>query len=269
MNRTLKKTAKYIAIGGVFIALAYFFPIAAIALLLCGIWDVSRNRNLDAGILRQYFLRNGVVTWLASPLNILLDILALPYLNKGVYDIGDLPQAYQEDIRGLIKTADDSGLSERVERYMAAAPRVMMFFKWYGRNVDSPIAMDEFHEKYKFVRTIGVSGFRERENTSRHFGPFRPSLRVLYCLNSNVGEDSYIKVGPVENRWRDKRLFIFDDTLLHQSFNETAGPRYVLFVDILRPSYVPFVFDFVVSVIRLVFRGMNGVFYKNWKLVKN
>ncbi len=269
MNRTLKKTVKYTAIGAVFLALAYFFPIPVIALLLCGVWDVSRNRDLDAGVFRQYFLRNGIGTWLASPLNILMDILALPYLNKGVYELEDLPSAYQSEIRGLLKIADESGLAERVERHMAAAPRVMMFFKWYGRNVDAPIEMSEFHEKYKFVRTIGVSGFRERESTSRHFGPFRPSLRVLYCLNENVAEDAYIKVGPVENHWRDKRLFIFDDTLLHQSFNETDAPRYVLFVDILRPSYVPFVFDFAMGIIRLFFKGMNGVFYKNWKLVKN
>ncbi|MFZ1700661.1 MAG: aspartyl/asparaginyl beta-hydroxylase domain-containing protein [Pyrinomonadaceae bacterium] len=269
MNRKAKKGIKYVAVSAAFVAIAYFFPIPLIALVICGFWDVSRNRGFDLSVVRQYFLKNGIGTWLASPMNILLDILALPYINKGVYDLEDLPRSYQEEINGLVKTADDGGLVERLESYMGDSPRAMVFFKWYGRDQDAPIEMPAFNQQFRFVRTIGVSAFRERESTSRHFGPFRPSLRVLFCLNDNVGEKAYIKVGPVEHYWKEKRLFIFDDTLLHQSFNETDTPRYVLFVDILRPSYLPFVFDFAVSLIRIFFKGVNGIFYKNWKLVNN
>lgn len=269
VKRTVRKSIKYILVTAVFVVVAYFFPIPLIALILCGIWDVSRNRGLNASVFRQYFLKNGIGTWFASPVNILMDILALPYWNKGVYQLEDLPQAYQEEINALLKTADRGDLVARLESYMGDSPRAMVFFKWYGRDQDAPIEMPEFNRKYRYVRTIGVSAFKEREGTSRHFGPFRPSLRVLYCLNDIKDESSYIKVGPVENRWKDNKLFIFDDTLLHQSFNETDAPRYVLFVDILRPSYVPFVFDFAVSLIRVFFRGINGVFYKNWKMVNN
>lgn len=269
MNRTIKKAIKYILVTAAFVGIAYFFPVPLLILILCGVYDVSRNRGLDASVFRQYFLKNGIGTWLASPLNILLDIFALPYWNKGVYKLEDLPKEYQEEINGLLVTADEGGLVERLEKHMGNAARAMLFFKWYGRDQQAPIDMPAFHKKFKFVRTIGVSAFRMRERTSRHFGPFRPSLRVLYCLNKIEDENAYIKVGPVENRWRDNKLFIFDDTLLHQSFNETDMPRYVLFVDILRPSYLPFVFDFAVSVIRIFFKGVNGVFYKNWKLVNN
>ena len=269
LKRTVKKTIKYVLVAVAFVAIAYFTPIPLAILVLCGIYDVSRNPGVDASVFRQYFLKNGIGTWLASPMNIVLDILALPYWNKGVYRLEDLPKAYQDEISGLIKTADEGGLVERLEKYMGDSPRAMVFFKWYGRDQDAPIEMPEFNRKFRFVRTIGVSAFRERERTSRHFGPFRPSLRVLYCLNENVGEKAYIKVGPIENHWRENKLFIFDDTLLHQSFNETDEPRYVLFVDIIRPSYLPFVFDFAVSVIRVFFKGVNGIFYKNWKLVNN
>ena len=34
-------------------------------------------RNLD-----RYFAGNGVFTWLLSPFNLLMDLLALPYWNK-------------------------------------------------------------------------------------------------------------------------------------------------------------------------------------------
>ncbi|MGH9948066.1 MAG: aspartyl/asparaginyl beta-hydroxylase domain-containing protein [Pyrinomonadaceae bacterium] len=252
-----------------FVAIAWFFPLPLFALVICGLWDVSRNRRLDLSVVRQYFLKNGIGTWLASPLNIALDILALPYINKGVYTIDDLPTEYKIEIQNLLDEADKNDLVGQLEYLTAGMPRVMFFFKWYGRNVDTTIKIPAFRNEFKFIRTIGVSVFRERESTSRHFGPFRPTLRVLYCLNEIKDKNSYIKVGPVENRWKENRLFIFDDTLLHQSFNETDEPRYVLFVDILRPSYIPFVFDIAVSLIRIFFKGINGIFYKNWKLMNN
>ncbi|MGE0246482.1 MAG: aspartyl/asparaginyl beta-hydroxylase domain-containing protein [Pyrinomonadaceae bacterium] len=269
MNRRVKKIIKYILVAGVFVLLGWFFPIPFAALVLCGVWDVSRNRDLDLSVFRQYFLRNGIGTWLASPINILLDILALPYINKGVYQLTDLPEAYQEEIGGLLKRADELGLANLLEEKTAGLPRAMYFFKWYGKNIDTSLSIPEFHNDYRFIRTIGVSAFRERESTSRHFGPFRPSLRVLYCLNEVTDPNAYIKVGPVENHWNTDRLFIFDDTLLHQSFNETDNPRFVLFVDIIRPSYLPFVFDAAISLIRVFFKGVNGIFYKNWKLINN
>lgn len=269
MQRKLKKTAKIASVTAVALALAYFFPVVVAAFALCGLWDVSRNRGLDVGVLKQYFFKNGITTWLASPINILLDIFALPFLNKGVYTLAELPAGYQDEIGELIRRTDELDVVGRLRSQTEGLSRAMYFFKWYGRNIESDLDIAEFHRQFRYVRTIGVSMFRGHESTSRHFGPFRPCLRVLYCLNKITNPNSYIKVGPVENRWRAERLFIFDDTLLHQSFNESDEARYVLFVDILRPSYVNFVFDFAVFLIRTVFRGFNGVFYKNWKLVNN
>jgi aspartyl/asparaginyl beta-hydroxylase (cupin superfamily) len=269
VNRKLKKIAKNVSVATAALALAYFFPIPFVVFVMCGVWDVSRNGGLDVSVLKQYFLKNGITTWLASPINIGLDILALPYINKGVYKLSDLPTSYQAEINSLIRTAGDLDLVGRLRRKTEGLPRAMFFFKWYGRNVENEFDLPEFHADFKYIRTIGVSVFRERESTSRHFGPFRPSLRVLYCLNEDVGQDAYIRVGTVENHWRNDPLFIFDDTLLHQSFNETDAPRYCLWADIIRPSYVPFVFDTAVSIIRIIFRGMNGIFYKNWKLINN
>lgn len=269
MNRTLKRSLKYLVAAVLALAAVYFAPVPSLLFLMCGIWDVSRNRGVDASILQQYFLKNGVGTWLASPINILLDILALPYRNKGVYELGDLPVEYQAEINELIRTAEDVDLVKQLEKHTEGLARAMFFFKWYGKDQETKIDIPAFHNEYKFVRTIGVSVFRERESTSRHFGPFRPSLRVLYCLNQDVGKDAYIKVGPVENYWYRNRLFIFDDTLLHQSFNETDKPRYVLWADIVRPSYLKFFFDLVITTIRILFRSVNGIFYKNWKLINN
>lgn len=269
LNRYLKKTGKFLIAAAVILAFAYFLPVVFAVILLCGVIDVTRNLELDVSVFRQYFLKNGVGTWLASPFNLVLDVLALPFRNKGVYRLEDLPETYRSEISALLETVDRLKLPDLLDRHTQGLKRAMFFFKWYGKNLDNVLPVDEFHRDYRYVRTIGVSMFKQRESTSRHFGPFRASLRVLYCLNEITDPESYIKVGPVENRWMENRLFIFDDTLLHQSFNETDRPRYVLFVDIIRPSYLPFVFEAAIGIIRLLFRGINGVFYRNWKLVNN
>ena len=248
-------------------AAIYFVPLLAIAFVLCGLWDVSRNSGLDAGVFKQYFTGNGVWAWVTSPVNILMDVLALPFTNKGVYELSDLPEDYQTEIKELIATATSIGLVERLESKLESAPRVMMFFKWYGRNIENSIDVPEFHHKFSYVRTIGVSAFKKREKTWRHFGPIRPSLRVLYCLNK-VDRDAFIRVGNVEHHWCDQPLFIFDDTLMHQSFNETDDPRYVLFVDIIRPSMVPAVFDGIISLVGLALLNVNRTFYSTWKFVR-
>jgi len=70
---------------------AYFFPKIALFYAVCGAYDVSRNPGVNLTTLRRYFIGNGFPTWLLSPFNTLLDLLSLPYINKGVYRIDDLP----------------------------------------------------------------------------------------------------------------------------------------------------------------------------------
>ena len=74
--------------------------------------------------------------------------------------------------------------------------------------------------------------------TSKHFGYLRASFRILYNLNDMTDDSAYIVVGNQTNYWRENKLFIFDDTLLHQSFNETdqSARR---FVDMIRPTPFP------------------------------
>ena len=66
-------------------------------------------------MIRRYFLGNGILTWLLSPFNIVMDLLSLPYINKGVYQLADLPSAYQEEVKRLIDTAQRENLVRRLE----------------------------------------------------------------------------------------------------------------------------------------------------------
>ena len=144
----------------------------------------------------------------------------------------------------------------------------MFFFKWYGTNVDSVIEIPAFHKQYKYIKTIGVSVFNKKQSTSSHFGPLRASLRVLYNINNVEDDAAFIVVGKTISHWRHNKLFIFDDTLLHQSFNGSDQFRYCLFVDILRPSACPAVFAFIVGVIHVIMRSAKSIFYKQWKVVQ-
>jgi aspartyl/asparaginyl beta-hydroxylase (cupin superfamily) len=248
--------------------LLHFAPKVTAVFLACGLYDVLRNRALSFGTVRRYFVGNGILTWLLSPFNTLLDILALPYINKGIYQLQDLPPAYQEEVKKLIDAAHKEDLVRQLEERTKEQARSMIFFKWYGANVDTFLNVPAFHEPYKYIQTIGVSVFNKRQSTSKHFGPFRATLRVLYNINNVESKDVYIEVGDVIHRWRDEKLFIFDDTLQHQSFNESDGVRYCLFVDIIRPTAWRAPFVLTIKFVRVFLRSVNRIFYKNWKVIE-
>ncbi len=144
----------------------------------------------------------------------------------------------------------------------------MIFFKWYGKNVDTIIDVPAFHEKWKYIQTIGVSVFNKKVSTSRHFGPLRATFRVLYNLNDIEDKSAYIVVGDTVSYWSENKLFIFDDTLMHQSVNGTDRTRYCLFVDMVRPAPSAAPFVGVVHAIRFFASGFNSIFYKNWIVLK-
>jgi aspartyl/asparaginyl beta-hydroxylase (cupin superfamily) len=247
---------------------AYFFPKVAILYVLCGAYDVSRNSGLELSTLRRYFIGNGFPTWVLSPFNILLDLLSLPYVNKGVYRLEDLPQAYQDEVTRLIEAAKAANLVEQLEEAAKKYPRTMIFFRWYGVDKETFLNVPAFHQPWKYIQTIGVSVFNKKVTTSKHFGFLRASLRILYNLNDMKDDSAYIVVGDKTSYWRDDKLFIFDDTLLHQSVNETDQARYCLFVDMVRPTPIPSLMRAVISGVRLLTQSFKFVYYQNWKLIE-
>jgi hypothetical protein len=247
---------------------AYFFPKIALFYAICGAYDVSRNRPVNFETLQRYFIGNGFGTWIVSPLNILLDLLSLPYINKGVYRLADLPGAYQDEVKRLIQAANDADLVHQLEERSRENPRTMFFFRWYGEIVNTSLNVPAFHQPWEYIETIGVSVFNRKVSTSKHFGYLRASLRVLYNLNDMKDDSAYIVVGGTTSYWRDDKLFIFDDTLLHLSANETEQPRYCLFVDMIRPTPFPHVMAGVLTIVRYLTQSFKFIYYSNWKIVE-
>ncbi|MGD8330745.1 MAG: aspartyl/asparaginyl beta-hydroxylase domain-containing protein, partial [Acidobacteriota bacterium] len=98
--------------------------------------------------------------------------------------------------------------------------------------------------------------------------PLRVTLRLLYNINDIEEESAYIEAKGRVHRWRDEKLFIFDDTLLHKSVNATDAVRYCLFVDLLRPSLLPPLIDAILWGVRIVSIRVNYLFYKNWRFIR-
>ncbi len=252
---------------GVLAPFAYFFPKIALFYAICGAYDVGRNQGLNFSTLRRYFIGNGFLTWVLSPFNALLDLLSLPYINKGVYRMEDLPPAYQDEVKRLMQIAKEEDLVARLEERAKEFPRTMIFFRWYGVNVQTFLDVPALHQPWKYIQTIGVSVFNKKVSTSKHFGYMRASLRILYNLNEMNDHSAYIAVGDKISYWRENKLFIFDDTLLHSSVNETNQARYCLFVDMVRPTPFPGVMRAVMSGIRLLTQSFKFVYYQNWKVI--
>jgi hypothetical protein len=247
---------------------AYFFPKIALLYLVCGAYDVSRNTGRNLSTLRRYFIGNGFPTWLLSPFNTLLDLLSLPYINKGVYRLEDLPLAYQDEVKQLIEAAKEANIVAQLEEAVKKFPRTMVFFRWYGVDKQTILDVPGFRRPWKYIETIGVSVFNKKVSTSLHFGFMRASLRILYNLNDMNDDSAYIVVGDKTSYWRENKLFIFDDTLLHQSFNETDQTRYCLFVDMIRPTPFPGAMRAVISGVRFLTQSFKFVYYQNWKLIE-
>ena len=247
---------------------AYFIPGLLAIYVGLGLLDFIRNKRRTLGTLDRYFAGNGFFTWLLSPFNLLMDVISLPYWNRGIYQLSDLPRPYQDEINAMLEAARRSDLVSKLGAKMQGARRGMIFFKWYGKNVQTSIDMPEFHRAYRYIRTIGVSIFNTKQSTAKHFGPLRITLRLLYNINEIASENVYIKVGNHVNYWRDNKLFIFDDTLQHQSCNESDEVRYCMFVDILRPSLFPGLMSAILACVRIVIARFNFAFYKRWEFIK-
>ena len=263
--KTLKKCVKLsLIVVPICIYVPYFFAIY----IPLGLIDVGRNKPFNRDTLHRYFIGNGMLTWLLSPFNLLLDLLSAK--NKGIYRLEDLPAAYQEEIATLLEDVEQhkKQIKEEISSRLQNNERGMLLFKWYGDNQDSSFKLPCFHKPYKYIKTIGVSSFNQQKATSIHYGPFRLSLRLLYNLSpSNEGE-VYIQVSDQKHYWKDNPLFIFDDTLQHQSVNYSNQIRHCMFVDIIRPTRFTAIFNVLLSGVKVLTAKANNIFYQKWVFLK-
>ncbi|MBD8146581.1 aspartyl/asparaginyl beta-hydroxylase domain-containing protein [Pseudomonas fluorescens] len=271
-NAVGKKLISLVWVIGVLLFMDVFPHISLVFLLLvlfCGIYDFLRNGLYDRDTIKKYFVGNGRNTWILAPFNTLFDLLSRR--NRHVYTMQDLPPAWREDLQQVIDDAmaRKEEIIDYLDARMAEKKRGMLFFQWYGRPIETALDIPQLRKKLPFVKTIGVSVFNENRSTSFHFGPLRMMFRVLYNMApAPHHEGVYIQVGKHKHYWHDDPLFIFDDTLMHASFNKNDAKRYCLFIDIVRPTLLPSVLNAVIAGFAGLVFTLRRVFYKNWKLIQ-
>lgn len=246
--------------------LLYFMPVLTVIFIALGLVDLARHKKIDMELARKYFAGNGLLTWLLSPLNLFFDIIAPG--NRLVYRLDDLPEPHRAEIRSMLSIFDErkDRIIKDIHGKMQGKARGMLFYKWYGKNVDTSVP--EFNKEFKYIKTIGVSVFNKRQSTSLHFGPLRLTLRILYNLTPIRSENIFIEVNGRKHYWHDDPLFIFDDTIQHRSINEEDWERYCVFADILRPSPLLGLENAFMGAMQFLLQKYNGIFYKNWTFLK-
>ncbi|HVE10488.1 MAG TPA: aspartyl/asparaginyl beta-hydroxylase domain-containing protein [Paraburkholderia sp.] len=254
----------------VLLMLACFKPLllAAVALLVVvGVCDFQRSRQFDARSWRRYFLGNGSLTWALAPFNLFVDLLCRR--NLRVYRLADLPATHREEI-GYVITAfrDHFDQVETLGTQMCGKRRGMCFVRWYGRRVDGSLNIPALNRPFACVQTIGCSVFNSGQRTSVHYGPLRLTLRCLYNLDPDARGEAFIDVAGTRHYWRQDPLFIFDDTLVHQSVNDTDRLRYCVFLDVLRPSPLTPLLRGMVRAIGACVLYARRVFYANWDMLR-
>ena len=202
------------------IAFYVYWPLPLIY-VITGLYDVLRQNSKDKKfLLYQYFLVNGTLAWLFSPINAIIDILCIPFYNKQVYSLNDLPQKHIAEITKIIAECPRSFLISSINSLSLSQGRSMLMYKWYGFNVENEYAVPLFHQNFDKILTIGVSSFKAQTSTTKHFGWLRAGIRVLINIDDSVDEGAYIEVNDKTHVWkRDGQIYIFDDTVLHISHN--------------------------------------------------
>ncbi len=95
------KRARRVAVMAAILALAiYFVPVLTLVMIGCGALDVRRHRKVTYELVEKYFMGNGILTWMLSPINLLADLLS--YRNRVTYTLADLPAAHREEIETCV-----------------------------------------------------------------------------------------------------------------------------------------------------------------------
>lgn len=266
MNRETKKLVKSVVIGGaVLLVLLYLIPWITIFWLVCGLIDISRNKAKNGMMFRRYFTGNGLLTWFLSPFNLFIDLIS-PH-NPGVLALNDLPESHRdeiEDVLDVFREKKDEIIAD-IDAVYGEGRRGMYVYRWFGKKqIDN---VPELSGDYKYVKTIAVSVFSSKEKTTWHYGPHRLSYRVLLNLSPVETDKVFIECQGKRRYWHEDPLYIFDDTLFHRSINDLDARRYVVFMDVARPSHAPAIIDAGLAFVSVVGGRMKKFFYKNWKLL--
>ncbi len=90
------------------------------------------------------------------------------------------------------------------------------------------------------MKTAFFSILLPGKHIPEHRGPYKGVVRYLLALKvPEPQEKCRIRVGNETRHWQEGKSMMFDDSFLHEAWNETDDVRVVLFLDIMRPMRFP------------------------------
>ncbi len=185
-----------------------------------------------------------------APYNLLMDCFSkLP--NKPLLDCNDIQgldvlRNNWEIIRNEAVALSDQGAIKRSEKLDDAGFNsffkfgwTRFYLKWYGdalpsaeRDCPKTVAL------LKQVPDVKAAMFAKLPSgglLTQHRDPFAGSLRYHLGLSTPNSDDCFILIDGCKHVWRDGEDVLFDETFIHEAYNNTERDRIVLFCDVRRP----------------------------------
>lgn len=99
----------------------------------------------------------------------------------------------------------------------------------------------EIIKRHRNIIYMSFSVMEPETHILPHRGLYNGIIR--YHLGISVPNDDriYLKVDNKAIKWQEKKSFIFDDTLIHEAFNDSDEKRVIIMVDFYRP--LPFILN--------------------------
>jgi aspartate beta-hydroxylase len=167
------------------------------------------------------------------------------------HDVAQLPgalalQRNYAAIRGEVEGLAAAAFQPEGENQMGRAGWDIFPFYERGRRNEANCALcptiTRIIEGSNTVRTLAgllyVSKLRPGMHIQPHIGPTNMRLRCHLGINIPDG-DCGLSVGGETRHWQEGECLVFDDSLLHESWNRTGQPRVVLIVDLWHPDLTP------------------------------
>lgn len=119
---------------------------------------------------------------------------------------------------------------------------VKFLTSWAGTSKYLPTLKKITEELQDEVVLLHVSVMKPGAKLKPHQGISMSVWRYHYGLDVPEG-DVCIKIEDQIYKWQNKKGFIWDDTLVHEVWNNTDKPRFIIFADVLREMPNPFYAD--------------------------
>lgn len=114
------------------------------------------------------------------------------------------------------------------------------FGKWCRRSVEMCPEIYKLVKDISGIKTVSVSCLRPESCLQPHIGWGDLANNILRC---HFGVDVPDNCGCVCDNWvvphRNGQWLIFDDSKMHSAFNFGERNRYILLIDMERPSHIP------------------------------